>query len=130
MARPARLEQITIALPPELWTFVSNLAERESRTVAGQIRHFVAEAARRNGASEHLTPLPVREQIRTAEDLSRRKGDLSALEHEREQLKVKERKLGIRFMPADADRLRYLNDEIYTLGKEVQLAERMQGAAA
>jgi hypothetical protein len=73
MARPARLEQITIALPPELRAFVSGVAERESRTVAGQIRHFVAEAARRNGATDHgqqegwkverLTPLPVIENL-------------------------------------------------------------------
>jgi hypothetical protein len=40
-------EQISVPLPAELREFVKRAAEREDRSVAGQIRHLVAEAARR-----------------------------------------------------------------------------------
>jgi hypothetical protein len=40
-------EQITVPMPGELRAFVERIAAREDRTVAGVIRHMVAEAARR-----------------------------------------------------------------------------------
>jgi hypothetical protein len=71
MAR--RREQICIPLEPALREFVECAAAREDRSIAGQIRHYVAEAARRNGATdpgqgpgwhvERLTPLPVVENL-------------------------------------------------------------------
>jgi hypothetical protein len=42
-----RREQVSVPLSPELRAFVERTAEREDRTVAATIRHFVAEAARR-----------------------------------------------------------------------------------
>jgi hypothetical protein len=41
-----RREQLSVPLDPELREFVERTAEREDRSVAGQIRHLVAEAAR------------------------------------------------------------------------------------
>ena len=42
----AKREQVSVPLPAELREFVERAAEREDRSVAGQIRHFVAQAAR------------------------------------------------------------------------------------
>jgi hypothetical protein len=42
-----RREQVSVPLSPALRAFVERTAEREDRTVAATIRHFVAEAARR-----------------------------------------------------------------------------------
>jgi len=41
-----RREQVTVPLDPELREFVERAAAEEDRSVAGQIRHFVAQAAR------------------------------------------------------------------------------------
>jgi hypothetical protein len=41
-----RDNQVSVPLDPELRAFVERAAEREDRSVAGQIRHLVAEAAR------------------------------------------------------------------------------------
>jgi hypothetical protein len=41
-----RREQVSVPLDPELREFVERAAAQEDRSVAGQIRHFVAEAAR------------------------------------------------------------------------------------
>ena len=40
-------EQISVPLPAELHEFVKRVAEREDRSLAAQIRHYVATAARR-----------------------------------------------------------------------------------
>jgi hypothetical protein len=45
-------EQISVPLPAELREFVERAAQREDRSVAGQIRHIVAEAARSSQAQE------------------------------------------------------------------------------
>jgi hypothetical protein len=43
----ALTKQVSVPLPAELHAFVERAAEREDRSVAGQIRHLVAEAAGR-----------------------------------------------------------------------------------
>jgi hypothetical protein len=43
----ARREQVSVILDPDLRAFAEQVAAREDRSVAGQIRHRVAEAARR-----------------------------------------------------------------------------------
>lgn len=43
-----RQNQVSVPLDPQLRAFVEQAAEREDRTMAGQIRHLVAEAARRS----------------------------------------------------------------------------------
>ena len=44
--------QVSVPLDPELRAFVERAAEREDRSIAGQIRHLVAEAARRSEMQE------------------------------------------------------------------------------
>jgi hypothetical protein len=39
-------EQVSVPLDPELRDFVERAAAEEDRSLAGQIRHLVAEAAR------------------------------------------------------------------------------------
>jgi hypothetical protein len=39
-------EQVSVPLDPELRAFVERAAEREDRSLAGQIRHLIAQAAR------------------------------------------------------------------------------------
>lgn len=45
-------KQISVKLEPELAKFAEDQARQQDRTVAGQIRHFVAEAQRRASASQ------------------------------------------------------------------------------
>lgn len=44
-----RENQISVPVSSELRAFVEREAAREDRTVAGQVRHLIAEAARREG---------------------------------------------------------------------------------
>jgi hypothetical protein len=41
------VKHTSVPLPQSLREFVERAAEREDRSIAGQIRHLVAEAARR-----------------------------------------------------------------------------------
>jgi hypothetical protein len=45
---PKRENQVTVPLTADLRDYVERIAEREDRTLAGAIRHLVAEAARRS----------------------------------------------------------------------------------
>jgi hypothetical protein len=47
-------EQVSVPLGPQLRAFVEQTAAREDRTVAGQIRHLVAEAARRAAGHQEI----------------------------------------------------------------------------
>ena len=46
MSEQMRLSQVSVPLPVALREFVERAAEREDRSVAAQIRHSVASAAR------------------------------------------------------------------------------------
>ena len=50
----ARREQISVTLEPDLRIFAEQVAAREDRTLAGQIRHWIAEAARRSEAADQV----------------------------------------------------------------------------
>ena len=43
---PKRDHQVSVPLPADLREFVERAAEQEDRTIAGQIRHLVAQAGR------------------------------------------------------------------------------------
>ena len=43
-----RREQVSVPIPSELRQVLETTAQREDRTLAGQIRHILAEAVRRN----------------------------------------------------------------------------------
>jgi hypothetical protein len=51
MSSPMKRAQVSVPLDPELREFIERAAEREDRWIAGQIRHFVAEAARQQVAA-------------------------------------------------------------------------------
>ena len=118
----ATMQQVTLSLTPELIAFVEREAEQESRSVAGQIRHLVVQAARRAGAPT-APAWPVRPHLTTPEEIAAAEARLS--EHEREIARLAAIK-GIKRMPADDDRLRALRDEVYTLEKEITMAKRMR----
>jgi hypothetical protein len=48
----AKREQVTVPLDRELREFVERVAEREDRSVAGVIRHMVAQFARHEQQTE------------------------------------------------------------------------------
>jgi hypothetical protein len=50
-----RENQITVPLDPELRAFIARAAAREDRSLAGQIRHLAAEAARNSETREEAT---------------------------------------------------------------------------
>jgi hypothetical protein len=56
----AQLDQISVVLPPDVRGFVERQAELDCRTVAGQIRFYCTEAARRGRAgrngNDHPSP--------------------------------------------------------------------------
>jgi uncharacterized protein (UPF0335 family) len=47
-----RREQISIPIDQGLREFIERIAREEDRTVAGQVRHFIAEAARNSATRE------------------------------------------------------------------------------
>jgi hypothetical protein len=47
-----RREQVSVPIPSELRQVLETTAQREDRTLAGQIRHILAEAVRRNSQSQ------------------------------------------------------------------------------
>ena len=56
-----RLSQVSVPLPPDLRSWIEAQAAAQDRSVAGQIRHLVAEAARaadrdRDGGDHAVSP--------------------------------------------------------------------------
>jgi hypothetical protein len=45
-------EQVSVPLPPQLREYVEERAAREDRSIAGVIRHLIAEAARNSEMRE------------------------------------------------------------------------------
>jgi hypothetical protein len=124
------MDQITINLTPELREFLRMTADRESRSMAGQARHYIVEAARRAGHTNgSLTPLPVRPEIRNGEELAEAKERLTKLESKRDALVAHQRKSRFGLLPDQDQQLRNLYCEIPTLSTEIQMAERMLGDA-
>jgi hypothetical protein len=116
-------EQVTINLTPELRVFVARDAECNSRTVAGQIRHYVVEAARRGGAPTSEPWPPV--LIPVGESLDATKTRLEALIRERDRLQAAEKASPLGLIPHHEERLRAVRDHIATMSKHVEVAERM-----
>lgn len=52
MASPMKRAQISVPLGPNLREFIEREAERADRTLAGQIRHLIAEAARQQSRAQ------------------------------------------------------------------------------
>jgi hypothetical protein len=126
MGRPARLEQITIALTPELRAFVNREAERESRTVAGQIRHLVVEAYRRAGSpppSNHSPPPALPNVDSKPESIADARGRIAELKNE--QLRLQRKRRARDSSAADDAILDALPGKIRFVEDQVAMAERM-----
>jgi hypothetical protein len=48
----SKRDQVSVPLPAELKAFVAQAAARDDRTVAGQIRHILADWAARQASTE------------------------------------------------------------------------------
>src|SRR5262245_17312320 len=105
----ARLEQMTICLPPDVRAYVRQCADRDCRTVSEQVRHFVTEAARRANRTSHSPP---------SAWISQAKDRLAAMRAEKARLE--------RIETADAEAgARQLCLDIDVLSRELAVAERL-----
>src|SRR5215475_14939367 len=105
--------RVSVPLDTVLLGFVERAAERESRTVEGQIRHFIIEAMRDTGsAMAGLEPWPPPLAVVSRENLSLIKARVKDMEVERNNLEAAEHDNHLGFMRHDEVRLRYLRDTI------------------
>jgi hypothetical protein len=121
-------ERVSVNLSPELLAFVTQVAERESRSAAGQIRHWVVTEWRKAGeqpAAPVWPPIRIAHVENTPEAIAAAKAQLAAWEREQERL----RRMPDRDKTAAHEvRERELRDDIKTLRVEITMAERMTGA--
>jgi hypothetical protein len=106
--------------------FVERAAEREARTVEGQIRHLIIEAMRDAGSpTAGLEPWPPPLAVVSRENLSEIKARVKDMELERDNLEVAvhENRLGL--MRHDEVRLRYLRDTIKSMQAHIAAIERL-----
>ena len=120
-------KQFSVPLDGALLGFVERAAERESRTVAGQIRHFIVEAMSHgvNGmaGSEEPWPPPLAAVSRdTLFEIKARVRDMAA---ERDELAAANQKNRLGLMPHDDVRLRYLRETIRCLQGHITAIERL-----
>jgi hypothetical protein len=119
-------KQVSVPLDRALLGFVERAAERESRTVAGQIRHYIIEAMRHAGtttAGSDPWPPPLAAVSRDA--LFEIKARVSDMEAERDALVAAEKKDHLDLMPHDEVRLQYLLEMIKCLQSHIAGIERM-----
>jgi hypothetical protein len=119
------MHQLTINLPPDLYAFVQKIAARETRPVSLQIRHFIAEAARRAGnpTAEREPWPPVLPPV-TRENLPDAKAEIAAWTVERDGLARRECETGGRSLrPDEQNRLAWLRDSIKTQQVRVDMLE-------
>jgi hypothetical protein len=122
--------QISVHLPQDLQTFVERTAERESRSVSGQIKHWVVEAARRAGAPPSAGDNPGGYPllpIVNPKNIDQVRAELSELEAERDKLQAQQDKLGFRFGPESDQRLSFLHSRIGAIKSHVVVVERAMG---
>ena len=119
-------KQVSVPLDVVLLGFVERAAERESRTLAGQIRHFIVEAMRDAGSPTvglELWPPPL--ALVSRNNLSEIKARVRDMEAERDMLAAAEQKNHLGLMPHDEVRLRYLGDTIKNLQSYILAIERL-----
>jgi hypothetical protein len=118
--------RVSVPLDAVLLGFVERAAERESRTVAGQIRHFIIEAMRDAGSpAAGLEPWPPPLAVVSREHLSDIKARVNDMEVERDKLEAAEHNNHLGLLPHEAVRLRYLRDSIKSLRSHIAAIERL-----
>jgi hypothetical protein len=119
-------KQVSVPLDAALLGFVERAAERESRTVARQIRHFIVEAMRYAGnTTAGSEPWPPPLAAASRDNLSEIKARLKDMEAERDELLAAEKKNRVDLMPHDEVRLQYLLETIKCLQKHIGAIERL-----
>jgi hypothetical protein len=119
-------KQVSVPLDAALLGFVERAAERESRTVAGQIRHYVVEAMRRAGnAAAGSDPWPPPLAAVSRDTLFEIKARVREMEAERDELVAAEKKNHLGLMPHDEVRLQYLLETIRCLRSHIAGIERL-----
>ena len=118
-------KQVSVPLDAALLGFVERAAERESRTVAGQIRHYIVEAMTHAGDTKAgPEPWPSPLAVVSRDNLSEIKARVRDMEAERGELMTAEKKnrLGL---PHDEVRLHYLLETIKCLQNHIAAIERL-----
>jgi len=117
--------RVSVPLDAVLLGFVERAAERESRTVAGQIRQFIIEAMRNAGsATAGLEPWPPALAVVSHETLCEIKARVKDMEIERDTLQATAHENHLGLIPHDEVRLRYLRDTIKSLQSHITAIER------
>ena len=119
-------KQVSVPLDRALLGFVERAAERESRTVAAQIRHYIVEAMRHAGnTTAGSDPWPPPLAAVSRDTLFEIKARMSDMEAERDALVAAEQKDHLDLMPHDEVRLQYLLEMIKCLQTHIAGIERM-----
>lgn len=120
-------KQVPVPLDGALLGFVERAAERASRTVAGQIRHYIVEAMRHAGNTTAGSDLwPPSLAVVSRDTLSEIKARVKDMEAERDELLAAAEKTDHPdLMPHDGVRLRYLLETIKCLEGHIAGIERM-----
>ncbi len=117
---------VTVHLTDHLLEFVQKAAERETRPVSLQIRHYVAEAARRAGGNgtAALAPWPPPLPVVTPANIGEIKSQLAGWAEERDSLARREGKVGAGSLrPDEQNRLAWLRDTVKSLQSHVAIFE-------
>jgi hypothetical protein len=122
-------KELTIGFPAELVTWLEGEAERDCRSVGGQVR-FIVSAARRAGAPTSTPwPPPMPPMPKT---LDEGRAALAEATREFDELKALQRRggqNGLGLHPRHDERFRYLRDHVANLENFVRLRERMESTA-
>jgi len=120
------MRQVSVPLDAALLGFVERAAERESRTVHGQIRHFIVEAMRHAGhTAAGSDPWPPPLAAVSRDNLSEIKALVKDMEDERDELVAADKKNQLKPMPHDQLRLHYLRETIKCLQSHIAGIERL-----
>jgi hypothetical protein len=119
-------KQVPVPLDGALLGFVERAAERELRTLPGQIRHYIVEAMRRAGnTTAGPDPWPSPLAAASRDNLSEIKARMKDMEAERDELVAVEKKNQLDLMPYDEVRLQYLIETIKCLRSHIAGIERL-----
>jgi hypothetical protein len=119
-------KQVSVPLDMALLGLVERAAERESRTVAEQIRHYIVEAMRNAGnPTAGLEPWPAPLAVVSRDSFFHIKARVKEMEAERDELAAAETKSPLGLIPHEVVRLRYLRDTIKNLQAHITAIERL-----
>jgi hypothetical protein len=121
--------RVSVPLDAVLLAFVARAAKRESRTVEGQIRHFIIEAMRDAGGSTGgLEPWPPPLALVSRQNLSEIKARVKDMQVERDNLEAVAHQNHLGLIRHDEVRLRYLRETIKSLQSHIAAIERLTDA--